>query len=184
MYLVFPYFNIYIIIRFFVSELFAVISVQDCFKFSSVVNVHIAQCNCQECTKSTDFFFFLQTIEYSLSCWILQDEYDSYMSYLLDTQKPSQHKVLYHHIDSLSENPSSSDKLKEEKKRVEVLEKEARHLLDENARYIMVKWVVEWQCCHIAWTYIYGSLSVKKVLLTSRTLDSRRLEPSDVGGPG
>lgn len=65
-----------------------------------------------------------------------QDEYDSYMSYLLDTQKPSQHKVLYHHIDSLSENPSSSDKLKDEEKRVETLEKEARHLLEENARYM------------------------------------------------
>ena len=64
-----------------------------------------------------------------------QNEYDSYMSYLLDTQKPSQHKVLYHHIDSLSENPSSSDKLKDEEKRVETLEKEARHLLEENARY-------------------------------------------------
>lgn len=63
-----------------------------------------------------------------------QDEYDSYMSYLLDTQKPSQHKVLYHHIDSLSENPSTSDKLKDEEKRVETLEKEARHLLEENAR--------------------------------------------------
>ena len=58
------------------------------------------------------------------------------MSHLLDTQKPSQHKVLYHHIDSLSENPSTSDKLKEEEKRVEALEKEARLLLDENARYI------------------------------------------------
>ena len=65
----------------------------------------------------------------------LQDEYDSYMSNLLDTQKPSQHKVLYHHIDSLSENPSTSDKLKEEEKRVENLEKEARLLLQENARY-------------------------------------------------
>lgn len=65
-----------------------------------------------------------------------QDEYDSYMSYLLDTQKPSQHKVLYHHIDSLSENPSTSDKLKDEEKRVETLEKEARHLLEENARYM------------------------------------------------
>lgn len=65
-----------------------------------------------------------------------QDEYDSYMSYLLDTQKPSQHKVLYHHIDSLSENPSSSDKLKDEEKGVETLEKEARHLLEENARYM------------------------------------------------
>lgn len=64
----------------------------------------------------------------------IKDEYDSYMSYLLDTQKPSQHKVLYHHIDSLSENPSSSDKLKDEEKRVETLEKEARHLLEENAR--------------------------------------------------
>lgn len=63
-----------------------------------------------------------------------QDEYDSYMSYLLDTQKPSQHKVLYHHIDSLSDNLSSSDKLKDEEKRVETLEKEARHLLEENAR--------------------------------------------------
>ena len=61
-----------------------------------------------------------------------QDEYDSYMSYLLDTQKPSQHKVLYHHIDSLSDD--SSDKLKDEEKRVETLEKEARHLLEENAR--------------------------------------------------
>ena len=68
----------------------------------------------------------------------LQDEYDSYMSHLLDTQKPSQHKVLYHHIDSLSENPSTSDKLKEEEKRVEALEKEARLLLDENARYIQL----------------------------------------------
>ena len=64
----------------------------------------------------------------------LQDEYDSYMSHLLDTQKPSQHKVLYHHIDSLAENPSTSDKLKEEVKRVETLEKEARLLLEENAR--------------------------------------------------
>ena len=64
-----------------------------------------------------------------------QDEYDSYMTHLLDTQKPSQHKVLYHHIDSLSENPSTSDKLKGEEKRVESLEREARHLLDENARY-------------------------------------------------
>lgn len=68
-------------------------------------------------------------------CCFLQDEYDSYMSYLLDTQKPSQHKVLYHHIDSLSENPTTSDKLKVEEKRVEILEREARHLLDENARY-------------------------------------------------
>ena len=57
------------------------------------------------------------------------------MSHLLDTQKPSQHKVLYHHIDSLSENPSASDKLKDEEKRVQALEKEARVLLDENARY-------------------------------------------------
>ena len=68
----------------------------------------------------------------------LQDEYDSYMSHLLDTQKPSQHKVLYHHIDSLSENPSTSDKLKEEEKRVENLEKEARLLLEENARYFIL----------------------------------------------
>lgn len=56
------------------------------------------------------------------------------MSHLLDTQKPSQHKVLYHHIDSLSEKPSVSDKLKEEEKRVSALEDEARLLLDENAR--------------------------------------------------
>lgn len=60
------------------------------------------------------------------------------MSHLLDTQKPSQHKVLYHHIDSLSENPSTSDKLKEEEKRVENLEKEARLLLEENARYFIL----------------------------------------------
>ena len=60
------------------------------------------------------------------------------MSHLLDTQKPSQHKVLYHHIDSLSENPSTSDKLKEEEKRVENLEKEARLLLQENARYFIL----------------------------------------------
>lgn len=57
------------------------------------------------------------------------------MSHLLDTQKPSQHKVLYHHIDSLSENSNTSSQLKEEEKRVEALEKEARLLLDENARY-------------------------------------------------
>lgn len=56
------------------------------------------------------------------------------MTHLLDTQKPSQHKVLYHHIDSLSEKPSISDKLKEEEKRVNALEDEARLLLDENAR--------------------------------------------------
>ncbi|XP_073229884.1 uncharacterized protein C6orf118-like [Porites lutea] len=68
----------------------------------------------------------------------IKDEYDSYMSHLLDTQKPSQHKVLYHHIDSLSENPSTSDKLKEEEKRVENLEKEARLLLEENARLTAV----------------------------------------------
>lgn len=68
----------------------------------------------------------------------LQDEYDSYMSHLLDSQKPSQHKGLYHHIDSLSENPSTSDKLKEEEKRVENLEKEARLLLEENARYFIL----------------------------------------------
>lgn len=68
----------------------------------------------------------------------LQDEYDSYMTYLLDTQKPSQHKVLYHHIDSFSENPSTSDKLKAEEKRVETLEREARHLLEENARLAML----------------------------------------------
>ncbi|XP_068698111.1 uncharacterized protein C6orf118-like isoform X1 [Montipora foliosa] len=68
----------------------------------------------------------------------IKDEYDSYMSHLLDTQKPSQHKVLYHHIDSLSENPSASDKLKDEEKRVQALEKEARVLLDENARLTQV----------------------------------------------
>ena len=63
-----------------------------------------------------------------------QDEYDSYLTYLLDTQKPSQHKVLYHHINNFSENASTSDKLKAEEKRVETLEREARHLLEENAR--------------------------------------------------
>lgn len=60
------------------------------------------------------------------------------MSHLLDTQKPSQHKVLYHHVDSLSENPPTSDKLKEKEKRVENLEKEARLLLEENARYFIL----------------------------------------------
>ncbi|XP_058952483.2 uncharacterized protein C6orf118-like [Pocillopora verrucosa] len=62
----------------------------------------------------------------------IKDEYDSYLTYLLDTQKPSQHKVLYHHINSFSENASTSDKLKAEEKRVETLEREARHLLEEN----------------------------------------------------
>ncbi|XP_015760014.1 PREDICTED: uncharacterized protein C6orf118-like [Acropora digitifera] len=68
----------------------------------------------------------------------IKDEYDNYMTHLLDTQKPSQHQVLYHHIDSLSEKPSISDKLKEEEKRVNALEDEARLLLDENARLTQV----------------------------------------------
>ena len=67
----------------------------------------------------------------SLHC---QDEYDSYMSYLLDSQRPSQHKALYHHIDSLSQNQNASDELKAEQKRVEKLEKEAKQLLEENTR--------------------------------------------------
>lgn len=84
------------------------------------------------------FFILLSKENQPIIGISLQDEYDRYMSHLLDTQKPSQHKVLYHHIDSLSENPSTSDKLKEEEKRVENLEKEARLLLEENARYFIL----------------------------------------------
>ena len=82
------------------------------------------------------------------------------MSHLLDTQKPSQHKVLYHHIDSLSENPSTSDKLKEEEKRVEALEKEARLLLDENARYIHLDKMItsdQMTCSSVVWVVVHYS---------------------------
>ncbi|XP_031560594.1 uncharacterized protein LOC116296678 [Actinia tenebrosa] len=64
----------------------------------------------------------------------IKDEYDNYMSYLLDTQRPSQHKLLYHHLDSLAQDQSVSGELKKEQERVAMFEKEARSLLEENER--------------------------------------------------
>ncbi|KAK3748801.1 hypothetical protein QZH41_016022, partial [Actinostola sp. cb2023] len=67
----------------------------------------------------------------------IKDEYDLYMSHLLDTQRPSQHRLLYNHLESLAQDPSLSDKLKREQERVATLEKEACQLLEENEQLKM-----------------------------------------------
>jgi len=56
------------------------------------------------------------------------------MTYLLDTQRPSQHRLLYNHLESLAQDQSVTDKLKKEQARVGMLEEEALSLLEENER--------------------------------------------------
>ena len=64
----------------------------------------------------------------------LQDAYDSYVSYLLDSQKPSQRRLLYKHMESLSQDDNTSEQLKREQERVRDLEKKAKQMLEENER--------------------------------------------------
>ncbi|XP_032238155.2 uncharacterized protein C6orf118 [Nematostella vectensis] len=64
----------------------------------------------------------------------IKDEYDNYMSYLLDAQRPSQHRMLYRHLESLTQDQATTAELKKEQERVKRLETQARQLLCENAR--------------------------------------------------
>lgn len=58
------------------------------------------------------------------------------MSYLLDTQRPSQHRLLYNHLESLAQDPSVTEKLKKEQERVAALEQEGMALLEQNERFV------------------------------------------------
>ena len=83
------------------------------------------------------FFWLFDLISFNASMFNLcsiQDEYDSYLAYILDQNRVTRHRALYSQIPSITKAKSVAEAVRLQQIRLENLENEVWVLLGENDR--------------------------------------------------